>query len=104
MPNARRMATLTDEEYLERKKCLEELKSLVKSEQAQIFRILKKYKVEFSENSSGILFDLGKVSQEAFSEIRTFLSFCQDNRCNFEKRDREMENSRLNLGDIASLG
>lgn len=98
------MATLTDEEYLERKKCLEDLKTLVKSEQAQIFRILKKHKVEFTENSSGILFDLGKVSSDAFSEIKRFLSFCYDNRNNFEKRDREMENSRLNLGDIASLG
>ena len=98
------MTTLTDEEYLDRKKCLEELKSLVKSEQAQMFRILKKHKVEFTENSSGVLFDLAKVSPEAFTEMREFLSFCQDNRNNFEKRDREMETSRLNLGDINVLG
>lgn len=98
------MSNLTDEEYLDRKKCLEELKSLVKSEQAQIFRILKKYSVEFTENSSGVLFDLLKVSKEAYTEIRTFLSFCQDNRNNFDERDREMENSRLNLGELLSLG
>jgi hypothetical protein len=98
------MSTLTDEEYLERKKCLEELKKLVKSEQAQIFRILKKYNVEFTENSSGILFDLTKVSKEAFDEIQTFLSFCQDNRNDFEERDRKMEISRLNLGELSSLG
>ena len=98
------MATLTDEEYLGRKKCLEELKKLVKSEQAQIFRILKKYKVEYTENSSGILFDLTKVSREAFHEIQSFLSFCQDNRNEFEERDRKMELSRLNLGDLSSLG
>ena len=97
------MTTLTDEEYLDRKKCLEELKALVKSEQAQIFRILKKHKVEFTENSSGVLFDLAKVSAAAFNEIRNFLAFCQDNRSNFEKRDREMETSRLNLGDINLL-
>jgi hypothetical protein len=98
------MSTLTDEEYLERKKCLEELKTLVKSEQAQIFRILKKYKVEYTENSSGILFDLTKVSKEAFDEIQSFLLFCQDNRNEFEERDRKMEISRLNLGDLSSLG
>jgi hypothetical protein len=98
------MSNLTDEEYLDRKKCLEELKTLVKSEQTQIFRILKKYKVEYTENSSGILFDLTKVSKEAFLEMRTFLSFCQDNRNDFEERDREMETSRLNLGELSSLG
>jgi hypothetical protein len=98
------MSNLTDEEYLDRKKCLDELKNLVKSEQAQIFRILKKHKVEFTENSSGILFDLLKVSKEAYLEIRTFLLFCQDNRNNFEERDREIENSRLNLGELSTLG
>jgi hypothetical protein len=98
------MSNLSDEEYLDRKKCLEELKTLVKSEQAQIFRILKKYSVEYTENSSGILFDLAKVSKEAFTEMKIFLSFCQDNRNNFELRDREMETSRLNLGELSSLG
>lgn len=98
------MSNLTDAEYLDRKKCLDELKTLVKSEQAQIFRILKKYNVEYTENSSGILFDLAKVSKDTFTEIKNFLSFCQDNRNNFEIRDREMENSRLNLGELSSLG
>ena len=98
------MSNLTDAEYLDRKKCLDELKTLVKSEQAQIFRILKKYNVEYTENSSGILFDLAKVSKDTFTEIKNFLSFCQDNRNNFEIRDREMETSRLNLGELSSLG
>lgn len=98
------MSNLTDEEYLDRKKCFEELKTLVRSEQVQIFRILKKFNVEYTENSSGILFDLSKVSKEAYTEIRRFLSFCQDNRTNFEERDREMETSRLNLGELSSLG
>jgi hypothetical protein len=98
------MSTLTDEEYLERKQCLEDLKKLVKSEQTQIFRILKRYKIEYTENSSGILFDLCKVSKEAFLEIQSFLSFCQDNRNDFEERDRKMELSRLNLGELSSLG
>lgn len=106
MPDTRRktMSNLTDEEYLSRKKCLEELKTLVKSEQAQIFRILKKYKMDYTENSSGILFDLLKLSKEAFEEIESFLSFCRDNRSDFEIRDRDMETSRLNLGELSSLG
>jgi hypothetical protein len=98
------MSNLTDEEYLERKRSLEELKNLVKSEQAQVFRILKKFNVEYTENSSGVLFDMTKLSKEAFLELQNFLSFCQDNRKNFETRDREMETSRLNLGDLYSLG
>lgn len=97
------MQSLTTKEYDDRKKCLEELKKLVKSEQEQIFLILKRYRIDYSENSNGIFFDLCRISNEAFEEIQKFLVFCQANRKEFEDRDREMENSRLNLGDSTSL-
>ena len=97
------MQSLTNKEYDERKKCLEELKKLVKSEQEQIFLILKRHRIDYSENSNGIFFDLCRVSNDAFEEIQKFLVFCQANRKEFEDRDREMENSRLNLGDTTSL-
>lgn len=92
---------LTNEEYDQRKQCLEELKKLVRSEQEQIFLILKKHKVEYSENSNGIFFDMCRVPNEAFTEIQKFLVFCQANRTEFEARDREI--SRLNLSDNQSL-
>lgn len=95
---------LSNQEYDERKKCLDELKKLVKSEQEQIFAILKKHKIDYSENSNGIFFDLSRVPNEAFLEIQKFLTFCQANRKEFEVRDREMESCRLNLSDTNSLG
>jgi hypothetical protein len=94
---------LTNQEYEDRKRCLDELKKLVKSEQEQIFTIIKRFNIEFSENSNGIFFDLSRVSQEAFNEIQKFIIFCQENRKEFELRDRAMENSRLNLGEATSI-
>lgn len=91
--------SLSNQEYDDRKKVLEELKKLVRAEQEQIFLILKKHKVEFSENSNGVFFDLSKVPQEPFEEIQKFLIFCNANRTEFEARDREMETSRMNLGE-----
>lgn len=91
--------SLTTQDYEDRKRVLGELKKLVKSEQEQIFLILKRYKVEFSENSNGVFFDLSRVPQEPFEEIQKFLTFCQANRKDFEERDREMETSRLSLGE-----
>ena len=98
------VASLTNDEYEERKKCLDELKKLVKPEQEQIFLLLKKHKMEYSENSNGVFFDLSRLTKECFSDIQSFLVFCQANRNDFAVRDREMETSRLNLGDISSLG
>lgn len=91
--------TLSNEEYEERKRVLQELSRLVKSEQEQIFLILKRYKQEFSENSNGVFFDLSRIPKEPFEEIKKFLTFCQTNRSDFEERDRQMETSRLSLGE-----
>lgn len=91
--------TLTNAEYEDRKQVLQELKKLVKSEQEQIFMILKRHRLEYSENSNGVFFDLSRVTQEAFEEIKKFLTFCQTNRSDFEAREREMESSRLSLGE-----
>ncbi len=96
-------ATLTNEEYDERKLFLEDLKKLVMSEQEEIFRILKKNNCEYSENSNGVFFDVSKVPSTIFAKMKEYLSFCQANRKNFEIRDREMEDSRLNLGNLVKL-
>jgi hypothetical protein len=91
--------TLTNEDYEERKRVLNELKSLVKSEQEQIFLVLKRHKIDYSENSNGVFFDLSRVPKEAFEEMQKFLAFCQQNRNDFEARDKQMETSRLSLGE-----
>jgi hypothetical protein len=96
-------AALTNDEYEERKICWEELKRLVKSEQEQIYRILKRHRVELSENSNGVFFDLSRCSSTAFQEIQSFLRFCQDNRQDFAARDRDMEASRQNLGEALAF-
>ena len=96
-------ATLTNEEYEDRKKMLDEFKKLVKSEQEQIFTILKKHKIEFSENTNGVFFDMSRVSNAAFDDMKNFIVFCQANRTEFEVRDRALESSRLNLGDTNSI-
>ncbi len=96
-------ATLTNEQYEERKLFSEELKKLVVSEQEEIFRILKRGGCDYSENSNGVFFDVSKVPNAVFEEMKQFLVFCQANRKNFEIRDREMEDSRLNLGNISTV-
>jgi hypothetical protein len=93
--------TLSNDEYEQRKKVLADLKHLVKSEQEQIFLILKKHKDEYSENSNGVFFDLSRLSKESFEEIQKFLSFCQANRTEFETRKKQMETSRLSLGQFS---
>ncbi len=85
---------LTSEEYERRKRVWETVKTLSKSEQEELFRILKRANAEFTENTNGIFFDIGKLEQVVFEQIVKFLEFCAQNRVNFEKRDKEMETLR----------
>lgn len=82
------------EEYEQRKKVWEAIKTLMKSEQEELFRILLRNKVEYTENTNGIFFDVGKLEPAVLDEIQKFLNFCQQNRMDFEKRDQTMEDLR----------
>jgi hypothetical protein len=85
---------LPPEEYERRKKVWEAIKTLVKSEQEELYRILKRGGVETTENTNGIFFDVGKLPVEVFENIQKFLEFCTQNRANFEERDKEMATLR----------
>jgi hypothetical protein len=82
-------ATLTTEEYDQRKLFLEELKVLVKGELEEIYKVLRKHRCEISENSNGVFFDLCKVPADAFKELQGFMEFCRQNRIALDKRDEE---------------
>ena len=84
-------ATLSAEEYELRKLLLQELKSISTVEHQEIFRILKESGVEYSENHNGIFFDVCKLPEDIYNQMRSFLDFCKKNREYFAIRE---ENER----------
>jgi hypothetical protein len=84
----------TQEEYDQRKKVWESIKTLSKSEQEELFRILLRNKIEYTENTNGIFFDVGKLETNVLDQIQKFLNFCQQNRIDFERRNQDMEDLR----------
>jgi hypothetical protein len=82
-------ATLSVEEYDQRKRVLDVIKTLVRGEQEEIYRILKSSRSEYSENSNGVFFDLCKLPAETFDQISKFIVFCQKNRDEFAVREEE---------------
>ena len=80
--------------YDARKKLFDNIKQLVKPEQEHVFRLLKKYKETFTENSNGIFFDLMGISDLTFTAITGYLDFCIKNRQEHEERLKEMDELR----------
>ena len=91
------MSSLTYEEYEARQKLLTDLKILSKTESLKMFEILKKNKVEYSENSNGVFFDLTKVSAEVFDELNTYMEFCRKVRLEQNTRDEDDRQAQENL-------
>lgn len=81
--------------YEERKLVFENIKVLVKSEQEEIFRIIRKTKENYTENSNGIFFDLANISEEAFIQIKEYLNFCLKTRQEDAERLKELEIIRI---------
>lgn len=90
---------LTKEEYEQRKHALEDFKSLDKDEYEEIFRIIKRNNIPFTENNNGVHFDLCYVDQETILQILKFLELCKAQRANEEVRSKEMDTLR-SLGNV----
>ena len=71
------------------------VKSLVPSEYEEIFRIIRKNKEAYSENSNGIFFDLSGVSQDTLNKIKEYLDFCLKTRQDDQNRLKDLESIRM---------
>jgi hypothetical protein len=81
--------------YEERKKVFEYIKVLVKPEQEEVFRIIRKTKENYTENSNGIFFDLTTISDDSFNQIKEYLDFCLKTRQEDADRLKELESIRI---------
>ena len=81
--------------YEERRQIFDTIKALAKPEQEAIFRIIRKTKESYTENSNGIFFDLSIISEESIVQIKEYLHFCLKTRQEHETRLKELENIRI---------
>jgi hypothetical protein len=83
--------TLQKGEYERRKLFLEELKTLSKEQYEDIFRIIKRNNVEYSENSNGIFFDVLLLPDDIFKQLEQFIEFSRVQTKSEEDRTHELD-------------
>ena len=81
----------TKQAYESKKSLLEEMKLLSKEEYEEVFRIIKRGNVEYTENSNGVFFDLAQCSDDVCKNLDKFLELCKTQRKNEEERTQELE-------------
>ena len=82
-----------------RKQFLEDCKTLTQDQYADIFRILKKNDIPYSENSNGIFFDLQTVSEEPFLKLVSFMDLCKKQTADEETREKMLKDLRTGCNE-----
>lgn len=77
-------------DYDTRKKIYEEIKTMARTEQEELFRILKKCDEKVSENKNGIFFDVMNLQDTTIQQIQEWISFCNRNKAQFEQREKQI--------------
>jgi len=73
-----------------RKKLFDEIKQFNRTEQEELFRILKKNGEEVSENRNGIFFDLMILKADTVTKVQEWVDFCRKNNSEFKSREDEL--------------
>ena len=81
--------------YKDRKQLFDNIKILVKTEQEEIFRIIRKMKENYTENANGIFFDVSLLSDDTILQIKEYIDFCLKTRQEHEDRLKELETIRI---------
>jgi hypothetical protein len=70
-----------------RKRMFDEIKQFNRTEQEELYRILKKNGEEVSENRNGIFFDLMILKEETIQKVQEWVEFCRKNNSDLKSRE-----------------
>jgi hypothetical protein len=77
---------------MKKKKIIESIRGLNLFEHQEIFKIIKKQKIKFSENSNGIFINMNKLKNKTIIEIDRFISYCNSNKTKFHNENQVRNN------------
>ncbi len=81
--------------YEVRKTIFNYIKTLNSIECEEIYKIIRKNKEHYSENSNGVFFDLNLMSDDTIDKINEYIQFCMKNKSSDESRLKELEKIRI---------
>lgn len=84
------MSGQQQDDYGLRKRIFEDIKRFSRSEQEELFRILKRNEEEISENKNGMFFDIMNLKDETIQNIQTYIQFTNQNRQELAVREQAM--------------
>ncbi len=81
----------------ELQKLKSKIEKLDKNESVEIFKILHKNEIIYSQNNNGIFIDLSCLNEQCLVEIRAFLDFIEENKKHIQEIETKMKQNKINL-------
>ncbi len=78
------------DDYEGRKRIFEEIKKFLRTEQEELYRILKRNDEEVSENKNGMFFDIMNLKEETMTNIQEYIQFTTKNRKELAEREQAL--------------
>jgi hypothetical protein len=92
--------TINDEQLDKiRKYIIDKSKLLKEYEHIEIFKIIKKKNITYTENNNGIFINLNKLSYKILTEINNFIIYCINNKDLFKIENNKRNNIKKIIKD-----
>ena len=82
-----------------RKYIIDKSKLLKEYEHIEIFKIIKKKNITYTENNNGIFINLNKLSHKVLMEINNFIVYCINNKDLFKIENNKRDNIKKIIKD-----
>ena len=92
---------MSDQDYEERKKLFEGIKSFTRAQQEELYRILRRCDEELSENRNGMFFDLNALKKETIQKILLWMNYCEKNAKDLANQENKMKELLEEIKDEA---
>ena len=91
---------ITDNElYNIKKRILLNIKKMNKNEYIQIFKIIKEYNIDYTENVNGIFINLNYIDKKIIIKINNFINFIISKNKELNEKEKEMNTIKNKLNN-----
>lgn len=79
----------------QKKQLRDKINKLSQTEHEEIFKILKKNDISFTQNKNGVFFDISLLSDKIAIEVEEFVDFCINNKVELDEYDKQINECKM---------
>lgn len=79
------------------KKLIIDIESMTKEHHIEVYKIIKSYNIDITENNNGIFINMNNIDSECLNKITSYVNFINENKQDFIEFEKIKEENKLKL-------